>query len=240
LLGIHMAHRTRKTTVFVLILSLLSAAGGGIAASAPMGSDRPRFNIPEEGCLLDIDLDALTMTVYRDGEVYRSYPVSGGTLETPSPVGTWHVSEISDWGEWFGGSWIGLDVPWGIYGIHGTRKPWLVGKQLASHGCIRMRDQDAEEVKKLVSIGTVVHIKHDALPFRSMGTGSTGSDVYNTQKMLQNLGFYTGAVDGIFGEGMKRAVKSFQKTYSLKKDGVVGRDTYDKIVEQNRIKTQMS
>jgi hypothetical protein len=55
------------------------------------------------------------------------------------------------------------------------------------------------------------HIKHDALPFRSMGltlaaATSTGA------AMLSNLGFYTGAVDGIsVRDG--RAVKSYQKTF---------------------------
>ena len=32
------------------------------------------------------------------------------------------------WGEGFGGAWMGLNVPWGTYGIHGTKSPWFVGK----------------------------------------------------------------------------------------------------------------
>ncbi|MFZ5987103.1 MAG: L,D-transpeptidase family protein [Bacillota bacterium] len=31
-----------------------------------------------------------------------------------------------------------LGVEWGKYGIHGTKYPWFIGKQNASHGCIRM------------------------------------------------------------------------------------------------------
>ncbi|HPF57029.1 MAG TPA: peptidoglycan-binding protein, partial [Clostridiales bacterium] len=152
-------------------------------------------------------------------------------------VGIWHVTEIYDWGKGFGGTWIGLNVPWGVYGIHGTKEPWLVGKKNVSHGCIRMKDEDAIEVKNLVTIGSSVQIKQDSLPFRNMGKSMTGSDVYNTQIMLKNLGFYTGTIDGIFGEGMERAVKSFQRTYYLEDDGIIGKTTYEKIIEQNRIKT---
>lgn len=229
-----MKKEMRKYIVFVIIgtAMLISLS---ITGSAVVSTNMTEFVIPESGCALYIDLDALRMTVYVDGSIVKTYPVSGGTKKTPSPVGIWHVKEISDWGEGFGGSWIGLDVPWGVYGIHGTRQPWLVGEQLASHGCIRMKDEDAKEVKKLVTIGTVVKIKHDSLSFRKMGKGMTGSDVYNTQIMLKNLGFYTGTIDGIFGEGMERAVKGFQRTYRLEVDGIIGKRTYEKIIEQNEI-----
>ena len=42
-----------------------------------------------------------------------------------------------NWGGGFGTRWLGLNVPWGIYGIHGTNQPWSIGTQ-ASAGCIRM------------------------------------------------------------------------------------------------------
>ncbi|MGI5892108.1 MAG: L,D-transpeptidase family protein [Bacillota bacterium] len=202
-------------------------------------TDMTKYIIPPSGCSLYIDLDALIMTVYVDGNIFKTYSVSGGTKETPSPVGIWHVNVISDWGEGFGGSWVGLDVPWGVYGIHGTRKPWLVGKQNASHGCIRMKDEDAKEVKNLVTLGTVVIIKQDSLPFRNMGNGTAGSDVYNMQIMLKNMGFYTGTIDGIYGKGMERAVKSFQRTYHMKDDGIIRKSTYEKIVEQSQISNQL-
>ncbi len=40
--------------------------------------------------------------------------------------------------------WIGLNVPWGVSGIHGTNMPGTIGSE-ASHGCIRMLDKDVEE-----------------------------------------------------------------------------------------------
>jgi lipoprotein-anchoring transpeptidase ErfK/SrfK len=43
------------------------------------------------------------------------------------------------------------------YGIHGTNAPKSIGKA-ASHGCIRMRKADLEELFELVSVGVVVEI----------------------------------------------------------------------------------
>jgi hypothetical protein len=194
----------------------------------------PGFYIPEKGCALFIDLDIDTMIVYIDGKIYKAYEVSGGKSSTPSPVGTWLVVNVSNWGEGFGGSWIGLNVPWGQYGIHGTVKPWVIGEYNSSHGCIRMKDADVNEIKSLVSYGTVVHIKHDSLPFRVMKNGMVGSDVMTTQKMLQKLGFYTGRIDGCYGFYMENAVVKFQKAHQLKADGAVGRLTYEKICEGSR------
>ena len=39
------------------------------------------------------------------------------------------------------GSWLGLNVPWGKFGIHGTLDPHSVG-WASSHGCIRMNNDE--------------------------------------------------------------------------------------------------
>jgi hypothetical protein len=43
------------------------------------------------------------------------------------------------------------------YGIHGTNVPESIG-QAASHGCIRMRNEDIEALAPLVPVGTPVYI----------------------------------------------------------------------------------
>jgi lipoprotein-anchoring transpeptidase ErfK/SrfK len=43
------------------------------------------------------------------------------------------------------------------YGIHGTNAPSSIGKP-ASHGCIRMREHDLEELFQLVTVGTQVEL----------------------------------------------------------------------------------
>ena len=55
--------------------------------------------------------------------------------------------------------------------------------------------------------------------------GSRGNTVSTIQKKLKNWGYYTGAVDGIFGAKTKEAVKYFQRKNGLTVDGIVGNKT---------------
>ena len=58
-----------------------------------------------------------------------------------------------------GTRWLGLSRKG--YGIHGTNQPRSIGWR-ASHGCIRMRNPDIEELFELVRAGDVVelHTEH--------------------------------------------------------------------------------
>lgn len=56
--------------------------------------------------------------------------------------------------------------------------------------------------------------------------GSTGSAVKELQQRLKELGFLTGAVDGIFGDETEKAVMSFQETNGLVVDGIAGPKTF--------------
>lgn len=55
--------------------------------------------------------------------------------------------------------------------------------------------------------------------------GSKGSEVKTMQQKLKNWGYYTGAVDGIYGPLTKKAVEYFQRKNGLKVDGLVGPQT---------------
>lgn len=55
--------------------------------------------------------------------------------------------------------------------------------------------------------------------------GSTGEQVRTIQDKLKRWGYYDGAVDGIFGNGTRRAVVKFQQKNGLTADGVVGTNT---------------
>jgi len=187
----------------------------------------PAFTIPKEGYTVYVDLDALQLTLYKDGEVFKRWPCSGGAKNSPSPLGLYKVNGIGNWGEGFGGSWISINVPWGKYGIHGTYEPWTIGRRNASHGCIRMLNSDVRELKKYVRWGTPVYIKYDNQPFRAMKHGHIGSDVLELQETLMHLGYYKGTPDGRFGTGTMLAVKQFQRDRKIKADGVVGWNTYN-------------
>lgn len=179
-----------------------------------------------------INLDEYLIYVFEDKVLIREYPCSGGKSNTPSPQGTWRIVEKDNWGEGFGGYWMGLNVPFGTYGIHGTVFPWIIGKSNASKGCIRMLTKDAEELYNLVPIGTSVTIVQKSLPFRIIFAGDVGSDVMIVQSSLYKLGYYKEKIDGIFGNNLEIAVTEFQKDNHLNQTGGVDKKTYDMILQK--------
>lgn len=50
-------------------------------------------------------------------------------------------------------------------------------------------------------------------------------DVITLQTVLRTRGYYKGAIDGKFGAMTDKAVRAFQKTHKLKRDGKVGKQT---------------
>ncbi len=55
--------------------------------------------------------------------------------------------------------------------------------------------------------------------------GSRGNEVRQIQKKLRELGYYSGSVDGIYGTGTQKAVRSFQKNCGITADGIAGPKT---------------
>lgn len=55
--------------------------------------------------------------------------------------------------------------------------------------------------------------------------GSSGELVLKVQKKLKQWGYYSGALDGVFGSATEAAVKYFQRRNGLVPDGVVGKKT---------------
>ena len=67
----------------------------------------------------------------------------------------------------------------------------------------------------------------------ALRVGSTGSKVKSMQQRLKALGYYTGSVDGEFGEGTRKALVAFQKANGLTADGVAGTATLKKLHSSN-------
>ncbi|GIN38206.1 MULTISPECIES: spore cortex-lytic enzyme [Heyndrickxia] len=61
--------------------------------------------------------------------------------------------------------------------------------------------------------------------------GAVGDDVIELQARLQNIGFYTGKIDGVFGWGTYWALRNFQKDFGLDIDGLAGPTTKAKLVK---------
>ncbi len=56
--------------------------------------------------------------------------------------------------------------------------------------------------------------------------GTSGPEVIKLQKLLKNLGFLNGTIDGDFGKSTQAAVQAAQSRYGLKSDGFVGGGTW--------------
>ena len=56
--------------------------------------------------------------------------------------------------------------------------------------------------------------------------GMTGEWVPYLQQLLQQHGYWTGNIDGEFGDGLEQAVVEFQQATGLTADGVVRPDTW--------------
>lgn len=56
--------------------------------------------------------------------------------------------------------------------------------------------------------------------------GATGGEVKELQRRLKEWGYYSGAVDGIYGSATVEAVKYFQRKNGLTADGIAGKATF--------------
>ena len=73
------------------------------------------------------------------------------------------------------------------------------------------------------------------IPSRTLRKGYTGDDVKSVQSRLQELGYYTGSVDGNYGSGTMAAVKAFQGNNGLKQDGLAGSGTFAKLFSTSAV-----
>jgi lipoprotein-anchoring transpeptidase ErfK/SrfK len=126
---------------------------------------------PEDGFY--IDLSEKVLYYYDGGELAGVYPCAPGKAETPTPTGTFTTGAKSVDPTWY---WEGEAIPPGPenglgtrfismanseypngYGIHGTNEPDSIGTA-ASHGCVRMYNEDVEALYPMVDAGETVVI----------------------------------------------------------------------------------
>jgi lipoprotein-anchoring transpeptidase ErfK/SrfK len=105
-----------------------------------------------------------------DGDrVIKVYDVAVGAQVSPSPSGEFQIAHrLENPGYYHPGTvvapgkvnplgtrWIGLNAKG--FGIHGTNRPRSIGKN-ASHGCIRLRNHDVEDLFVRVQVGDRVSL----------------------------------------------------------------------------------
>lgn len=127
-----------------------------------------------------INIPAFRLYLYRDDQLLKSYPIGIGSALNPTLLGeTEIINKVQDPTyyppDWYlkgltpippgpdnpvGTFWLGLGFKG--YGIHGTNQPETIGTA-ASAGCIRMYNEDVEELARLVSIGTKVTFLYETI-----------------------------------------------------------------------------
>lgn len=109
------------------------------------------------------------LAVLEAGRVIKIFPTAVGAPKSPSPSGSFKIVQRLADPTWYGKGkivppgkscpigtrWLGLSVKG--YGIHGTNNPSSIGHN-ASHGCIRLRNRDVEELFSMVSVGDEVEL----------------------------------------------------------------------------------
>ncbi len=241
-------------SVLLVVLTLISA----VPASAAY--DRPYY--------IEVDLTNQIVTVFNasDGSVARQMLCSAGTGDR-TPTGTWYMptKERSDERtEWY---YMPSQYVWVKYATkiyyayffhsipYNKKSDDAMSKEgieqygyPASHGCIRLRVEDAEFIAKECLSGTRVKIYRsgekdedlrsllfvssytgeDGMTYSEflgiseddLGRGSTGSEVMDLQHRLNDLGYYEGDYDGVYSNEMVGVVKQLQKDLGLSQTGI--------------------
>jgi len=127
-----------------------------------------------------INLPAFRLSLYEGDRLIRDYPIAIGKPSSATPTGSTEIINlVTDPTfyprNWYnrglspvppgpdnpvGSRWLGLS--WAHYGIHGTNEPDSIKNSITS-GCIRMYNEDVEELQRLIAIGTRVEIKYNLI-----------------------------------------------------------------------------
>lgn len=131
---------------------------------------------PQSDVKIVVQLSKRTIDVYQRGELIKQYLVAVGQTEWETPEGQFSVIQKSNYPAWehpitgeivpaghknnpLGSHWIGfLSSNDGQIGFHGTNEESLIGEAI-SHGCIRMLNEDIEDLYTYVEIGTTVTVQ---------------------------------------------------------------------------------
>jgi hypothetical protein len=109
------------------------------------------------------------LALVENDKVMKIYRVAVGAKVSPSPQGDYTIVHRIPEPTYYapgvimppgkdnplGTRWVGLSAKG--FGIHGTNQPHSIGRNL-SHGCIRMRNRDVEDLFARVRVGDVVEL----------------------------------------------------------------------------------
>lgn len=104
-----------------------------------------------------VSISNRTLTLMENGQPRKTYPIAVGRMLFDTPIGDYViVNRQPNPGGPYGSMWLSLSKV--SYGIHGTNDPSSIGKAV-SRGCIRMYNNDVNELAAIVPNGTGVSIR---------------------------------------------------------------------------------
>lgn len=161
--------QANRNRMMAALAATLVTVGRAIAQDLDQPEAQPRS--PEETPVrrIVISIPDRKLALIEDGEIVKVFSTAVGSPRTPTPGGTFKIITRVPNPTWYhagkvvgpgknnpvGTRWIGLSEKG--YGIHGTNAPNSIGKNV-SHGCIRLRNRDVEELFGLVEVGDVVEL----------------------------------------------------------------------------------
>lgn len=105
---------------------------------------------------IEVSINGRWLKLFHNGALQKQYPIAVGRVLYDTPIGSYIIiNKAPNPGGPFGTMWMSLSKQ--SYGIHGTNDPSSIGKAV-SKGCIRMNNNDVEELSRIVPIGTQVNI----------------------------------------------------------------------------------
>lgn len=158
----------------ILIIAFSSNAQVSLAEGKPTVSTSNPLNIISLN-RLEISLSRRQVTLYKENTPIKTYPVAVGRAGWETPKGTFQVMQMLQNPKWIspltgeaiaggdpenplGRRWIGFWTDGKNWvGLHGTPTPGSIG-QAVSHGCVRMHNEDIEELFANVNPGTIVTV----------------------------------------------------------------------------------
>jgi lipoprotein-anchoring transpeptidase ErfK/SrfK len=147
-------------------MDLIKASNGMKSDTVRIGQ---RLRIWTGKFSVHVDKSQNVLLLKSGDEVLKVYHVSTGTNNS-TPAGTFKITTKLENPVWFkadaiippespknvlGSRWMGFDIEG--YGIHGTVDPDKIGQQVTA-GCVRMRNEDVEELYRIIPLGTEVTI----------------------------------------------------------------------------------
>jgi lipoprotein-anchoring transpeptidase ErfK/SrfK len=163
-------------------LALLAAFAAAATSTAAQSPSKSATTPPARRIVVSIPDRKLALL--ENDRIVKVYDVAVGAPVSPSPDGEYQIAQRLENPTYYhpgvvigpgannplGARWIGLNVKG--FGIHGTNRPESIGKN-ASHGCVRLRNRDIEELFARVKVGDRVSLiaERNQEVARLFGTG---------------------------------------------------------------------